>query len=118
LARSMSDIGILYRTDINVIVAVVATVAYPDYRAELEAYLEEVSKYGYGNLVKTIGRVLDGERDKDELCATLDLTGSGIIHTILASIENHDTLKELLAEQPDYAQRFRLRHKKVVLNYE
>ena len=75
-----------YGTDINVIVAVVATVAYPDYRAELETYLEEVSEYGYGNLVKAIGRVLDGERDEGDLCEALDLAESGIIRTILASI--------------------------------
>ena len=99
-----------YGTNIDVIVAVVATVAYPDYRAELETYLEEISDYGH--LVKAIGRVLDGERDEGGLCEALDLAESEIIRTILASIEDHDTLRELLAEQPDYAQQFRLRRKK------
>jgi hypothetical protein len=97
---------------VTLIVAVVAATVYLEYRAELETYLEEATRPEPGNLITAIRRILDGERDEDALDKLLDLDGSIIIHTILAGIENPDTLRELLAEQPDYARWFRLQWRK------
>jgi len=78
-----------YGQFIAAVVAAVHKGESPEIKAE---------KSGRENLVAAIYRVLNGERDKNVLCESLDSEDSMIIYAILRSIENPETLKELLEE--------------------
>ncbi|MFN6567695.1 tetratricopeptide repeat protein [Dendronalium sp. ChiSLP03b] len=79
--------------------AVVVAVDDVEVRQQLEAELEEMVKKGWDNFVAAIRLVLDGERDEDVLCESLDLDNSMIINAILRGIADPNTLNELLEEQ-------------------
>lgn len=96
----------------ELILAVVATEAAPEYRAELEAYLQTGSQPECGAVLTAIRQILDGERAEDGLCAALNEEEALIIRLILSGIGDPATLRELLLEQPEYARRFRLRRRK------
>ncbi|BAY28322.1 TPR domain protein [Nostoc carneum NIES-2107] len=83
----------------RLIAAVIAAVNDAKVRQQLELVLEKMVKRGWGNLVAAIRLVLNGERDEDVLCESLDLDTSMIINAILRGIANPDTLNELLDEQ-------------------
>ena len=95
----------------ELILAVVATAAAPEYRLELEAYLQTGSQPECGAVLTAIRRILDGERVEDGLCEALNEEEALIIRLILSGIGDPATLKELLLEQPEYARRFRLRRR-------
>jgi len=47
-----------------------------------------MEQHGWSNLVVSIRRILDGERDADGLLAALDEEDTLIVRTILTGIEN------------------------------
>lgn len=96
---------------INLIVTVVAVIFYPDYRPEFEVWLVTLARRYPGPLLAAIQRILDGERDADALCKTLDQAGAAVARCIARGIENPAALKPYLAGHPEYASRFRLRKK-------
>ena len=95
----------------ELILAVVATAAAPEYRLELEAYLQTGSQPECSAVLTAIRRILDGERVEDGLCRTLNEEEAMIIRLILSGIGDPATLRDLLLEQPEYARRFRLRRR-------
>ncbi|KAB8332559.1 CHAT domain-containing protein [Scytonema tolypothrichoides VB-61278] len=78
------------------IAVVVAGVDDAEVTEQLEAVLENSMKNGWGNLVAAIHRILDGERDQDVLCESLDLEDSMIIYAILQGIADPQSLEALL----------------------
>jgi len=96
----------------ELILAVVATATAPEYRAELEAYLQAGSQPECGAVLTAIRRILDGERAEAGLCGTLNEEEAMVVQTILSGIGDPATLRELLLEQPEYARRFRFRQRK------
>jgi hypothetical protein len=96
----------------ELILAVVATVAAPEYRMELETYLQTGSQPECGAVLTAIRRILNGERAEDGLYEALNEEESLIVRLILSGIEDPTILRELLLEQPEYARRFRLRRRK------
>ncbi|MBH8577456.1 tetratricopeptide repeat protein [Nostocaceae cyanobacterium CENA369] len=83
----------------QLIAAVVAAVNDAEVRQQLEPFLENQVKNGWGNLVAAIRLVLEGERDEDVLCEPLVGTDAPIINAILRGIADRNTLNELLEEQ-------------------
>ncbi|RCJ18406.1 hypothetical protein A6770_33185 [Nostoc minutum NIES-26] len=83
----------------QLIAAVVVFVNDAEVRQQLEAALEEWVKVGWVNLIAAIRLVLDGERDEDVLCESLNYLEAPIINAILRGIANPNTLNELLEEQ-------------------
>lgn len=96
----------------ELILAVVATATAPEYRAELEAYLQAGSQPGCSAVLMAIRRILDGEQAEDGVCGMLNEAEATIVQTILSGIDDPTTLREFLLEQPEYARRFRLRRRK------
>ncbi len=89
------------------VTAVVATVAQPTRRADLEAGLTQMEQHGWGQLVAAIRRLLDGERHDDSLHAQLDHFESLILDTILSGLADPQGLAALLGEAastPDTAE--------------
>jgi tetratricopeptide (TPR) repeat protein len=70
--------------------AVVATVGHPGLRTQLDTMLEQRESKGWHSLITAIRRLLNGERDEDNLIESEDLDSedSGIVHEILSRIEN------------------------------
>ena len=70
--------------------AVVATVAQPKLRKQLEAMLQQRESKGWRKLVAAIRRILDGERDWDTLSEKdqLDLEDALIVREILQNFSN------------------------------
>jgi hypothetical protein len=68
--------------------AVVATVAQPRLRAQLEPMLQQRESKGWRKLIAAIRRILDGERDWETLSETerLDLEDALIVREILQQI--------------------------------
>ena len=96
----------------ELILAVVATATDPEYRTELEAYLQTGSQPDCGAVLTVIRRILDGERAEEGLCGMLNEEEAMIVQTILSGIGDPTTLRELLLEQPEYVRHFRLRRRK------
>jgi len=72
--------------------AVVQTITHPKLRTQLESMLQQRENKGWNKLVITIRRIIEGERDYDNLCQRegLDLTDAMIVHRIIQQIENLD----------------------------
>lgn len=70
-----------------IIYAVVEACITPELQDELEAGLEELIELGWEDLVEAIQRILDGERDEDTLCESLDYEDGAVIHAILEGIK-------------------------------
>jgi hypothetical protein len=96
----------------ELILAVVATATAPEYRAELEVYLQTGSQPECSTVLTAIRRILDGERAEVGLCGSLNEEETMIVQTILSGIGDPATLMALLLEQPEYVRRFRLRQRK------
>jgi len=96
----------------ELILAVVATATAPEYRLELEAYLQAGSQPDCSAVLMAIRQILDGEQAGDELWDMLNEEEAMIVQTILSGIGDPTTLRDLLLEQPEYARRFRLRRRK------
>ena len=58
---------------------------------EVEKILPQLEARGWHDLTQDVQRLLDGERDTDELCANLDREGSYIIRAILAQLAGDQT---------------------------
>jgi tetratricopeptide (TPR) repeat protein len=67
-------------------VAAAVAVDYAKVRQAVELELKKLVEKGWGNLVATIRRILDGERDEAVLCEPLDYTEGAIINAILRGI--------------------------------
>jgi tetratricopeptide (TPR) repeat protein len=68
--------------------AVIAAAGEPALRPQLDPAWHEMEQHGWSNLVVSIRRILDGERDADGLLAGLDEEDTLIVRTILTGIEN------------------------------
>jgi len=95
----------------ELILAVVATATAPEYRAELEVYLQAGSQPECSTVLTAIRRILDGERAEVGLCGALNEEETMIVQTILSGLGDPATLRVLLLEQPEYVRRFRLRQR-------
>jgi tetratricopeptide (TPR) repeat protein len=82
------------------VAAVVASVAQPQHRAELEQALEPEIERGWATLVAAIRRILDGERDADALCEPLGYEAGLIVQTILEGLRDPDSIRDL-TDPPD-----------------
>jgi hypothetical protein len=84
--------------------AVVATVAQPNLRGQLESMLQQREKKGWHKLASAIRRILDGERDCDNLCDSegLDHMDYLIVHRIIQELDK----KENSASAPQSNSRF------------
>lgn len=80
------------------ITAVVATVAQPAQRADLDAVLIQWEQGGWGQFVAAIRRLLDGERHDDSLHAQLHYIESLVLDTILSGLADPPGLAALLGE--------------------
>lgn len=72
----------------------------PKYRPDLDRILTGKEQQGWTNLVAAIRRILAGERDADDLCATLDLGDAMMVETILRGLADPSTLAELRPQPP------------------
>jgi hypothetical protein len=71
----------------------------PDTADDFQTAVSRMEKRGWTNLVAAIRRILAGERNKQTLCAPLDLEDSMIIETILRAIADPTTLSALLPSE-------------------
>ena len=108
----MSDDNNFFDRHRELILAVVATAIEPEYRAELEAYLQTGSQPECDAVLTAIRRILDGERVEHGLCEALNEEEALIIRLILSGIGDPTALRDLLLDQPEYARRFRLQRRK------
>jgi hypothetical protein len=79
--------------------AIAAAALQPELRVQLDEAFTEMRQKGWGNLVDAAGRLLDGSRDADALCADLDAEDTAIIRDGLAGIQDPELL-QMLASQP------------------
>jgi hypothetical protein len=80
----------------------VATAAQqPSVRLQLNEALAQMQQRGWGNLVDAVGRLLDGERDENTLCAGLDGEDSLIVTTVLRALADPAVLAELQSPRSD-----------------
>jgi len=54
---------------------------------------------GWTELVAALRAILDGGRDEDALCESLDLEDSLIVHKILYALDDPDAAREFLASE-------------------
>src|SRR5262249_22805746 len=67
------------RNHVPLIFAAMISTRSPEHRSELEQALAVMEKNGWTRLVAAVRRILAGERDPDDLCATLDLEDSMVV---------------------------------------
>ena len=82
----------------RVIAAVVLAAVDPTARAVVEPVL---ATERWPSLVGALRRILDGERDADALCASLDREESMIVTAVLRGIADPATLAEIFPAEPD-----------------
>jgi hypothetical protein len=78
-----------------IIASAVPAVADPSVRLKVEEALAGMIERGWTDLVGALRRILDGERDEDMLCASLDAADSAIVGAVLRGIEDPTTLKDI-----------------------
>jgi tetratricopeptide (TPR) repeat protein len=83
------------------IAAVVQAAADRSARTALEQVLASMVEHGWTSLVGALRRILDGERDEDALCTSLDREDSSIVMAVLRGIADPATLKEIAPAAPD-----------------
>jgi tetratricopeptide (TPR) repeat protein len=84
------------------LIQAVATAArQPSVRPQLNEALAQMRQHGWGNLVDAVGRLLDGERDENALCAGLDGEDSLIVTTVLRALADPAVLAELQSPRSD-----------------
>jgi hypothetical protein len=83
------------------IAAVVRAASDPSARPALEPVLATLVAGGLASLVGALRRILDGERDEDALCPSLDHVGSTIVAAVLRGIADPATLNEIAPAEPD-----------------
>jgi tetratricopeptide (TPR) repeat protein len=84
----------------QLIAGVVTAVDNAEVRQQLESEMEDPPQ-DWANIVATIHRILEGERDEDVLCEPLNGNEAPIINAILRGIADPETLKPLLEGQED-----------------
>jgi tetratricopeptide (TPR) repeat protein len=91
-----ADLSQRLQKHLPLIGAVAAAINQPELRSQLDPVLRQMEQHGWSNLVASVRRILDGERSADALLDGLDEEDALIVGTILAGIENPDTLRDLL----------------------
>jgi tetratricopeptide (TPR) repeat protein len=69
----------------------------PAARPALEEALSQRLTRGWGQLVAALRAILDGERDEDAMCASLDREDSLVIHSILRCLDDPEAAMEFLS---------------------
>jgi tetratricopeptide (TPR) repeat protein len=64
-------------------------------RPAIEQVLEKKSRRGFRRLVAALRRILDGERDENALCASLDRQDAEVVGAIIRGIADPATLAEI-----------------------
>jgi tetratricopeptide (TPR) repeat protein len=77
-----------------------AAVADPSQRPALEQAIAKMVEHGWTKLVEALRRILDGERDEDALCETLDFEDSVLAAAVLRGIADPESLKEIPSTEP------------------
>jgi tetratricopeptide (TPR) repeat protein len=92
------------RRHLPLILAVVKAAQDPAELGRLEAILKALAERGWANLVNAARRIVNGEREADNLAENLDLEDSMIVETILAALSDPSTLSDLLPPEPPGAE--------------
>jgi tetratricopeptide (TPR) repeat protein len=77
--------------------AVLLALREPAARPALDQALDQLATNGWTELVVALRGILDGRRDEDALCESLDREDSLIVHTILHALDHPDAAREFLA---------------------
>jgi tetratricopeptide (TPR) repeat protein len=98
-----TDLAQRLEKHLPMIAAVAAAVGQPELGSQLDPVLQRMEQDGWSNLVASLRRILHGERGPDALLGGLDEEDTLVIGTILAGLENPETLHALLgpSTQPD-----------------
>ncbi len=85
------------------IAAVVQAASDASARPALDAGLATMVAHGWTSLVGALRRILDGERDEDALCASLNRENSTTVAAVLRGIADPAMLNEIAPAEPDSA---------------
>ena len=101
--RNFAGTGHQLRRHVQLILGTVMAVQNAKQRQQMEQALPGLEQHGWTNLVAAIRRILAGERNTDDLCASLDSEDSMIVETILHGLADPSTLSALLPSEPPAA---------------
>jgi hypothetical protein len=85
------------------IAAVVQAASNPSARRALDPVLATIVARGRTSQIGVLRRILDGSRNEDALCASLDREDSTIVAAVLRGIADPATLNEIAPADPDAA---------------
>jgi hypothetical protein len=83
------------------IAAVVQAASDPSARPALDTVLADMAAHGWTSLAGVLRRILEGSRDEDALCTSLDREDSTIVAAVLRGIADPATLNEIAPPDPD-----------------
>ena len=81
------------------IVGTILATEQPVARTQLEELLPRLEQVGGTNVGNPIRRILDGERNADVLCESLDFDDSMIVEAILQGLDDPSSLQDLLPDE-------------------
>jgi hypothetical protein len=79
---------------------VVAAGNQPELRSQLDPVLEEMQRHGWGSLVASLRRIVDGERSANALLDGLDEEDTLIISAVLIGLESPEAPRDLPGPSP------------------